>query len=499
MKLKRYITNISMAAALCGMAIATGGCHKESITVPDEFDIIEPSLSSTDAPITVSGRALILGGDAVSAPLKARFTNTDATAENAAVIVVAGTALDENSDALVAAYTRGALIVVDAPDGPSLERWCGSVGVTYGASVDANMKPAAGTVFAFNRNGRFYLQDTPPSSGGNGGNGGEVDIPDDDVPLNSFSRWVNRTLTLRTSSDARSTNIARRFIPQEVTHTFNVAINAGDLQREGWSAPAGIRRSTTVDVTLTVYPVHVFDGPTPGDIYFVDAATTIYNSDIFNGIWQRRRGEDVSRLCGFYMSRLMTGALLEAQHTYLAGGPVPGSAAAGQDYTTGIEWHQNCLMAGGVDNGKAPMFATQANWEWNKKTTDFYPGVDISLLGNAALMADIYSGAATGGHQHSYDIANLLDMNTLEIAEQATSDLTFRSEWAWFVPDSEIEAAKTGDDEPVFVADIAVLPFYQTYINTVGHTDVLTLPAGTMGHGAVSHTRVRLVPPPRKP
>lgn len=494
MKHNKNITKICMATALGVLAMISGGCNDKAPEVPDEFDVVEPSIPSLEAPITVTGRALILSGDGVCDNLRSRFVNQDGDINTAAVIVVPCCALEENSDAIMTAYQRGALIVVDAPDGPTLQRWCGTAGITYGASVDADMRPNTGSVVAFNRSGRFYFQDTPPS------NNNEIDIPDDDVPLNCFSRWVNRTLTLRSSTDARSTYINRRFTPQEFTHTFNVAVNAGDLERLGWSAPANTRRSTTVDVTMTIYPVHVFDGPATGDIYFVDAQTTIYNSDIYNGIWQRRRGTDVSRLCGFYMNRLLTGAVLDAPHRYLDGcSPVPGNAPAGQEYAVGFDWEQQCLLAGGVDTGKAPMTASEATWIWKKQNTDVNDDIDISLLGNAALMADIYGAAGSQGHQHTYDVVDVLDNSTLEIAPAATSDLTFRSSWAWFVSDADIAAAKQGDEDPSFVADIAVLPFYQTYISTGGRLDMLNLPAGTGGWGAVSHSRVRLVAPPRKP
>lgn len=451
----------------------------------EEFETVSPNPTEV-MEVTVTQPAALLGdlGDAEEELLKS-FTNI-VEAERAKVIVVDSRSLDEYSELLSAAYRRGTLIAVFNPESEVLSQWSDNNGIFYAGAADDS--PCA--IYGFNSRGNYYFLDKS----------GFVDLDDEDVPLFHFCQWINSVLGNRlTGNDLRSFDIKKRFTSQKVTHTFPIRLDEEQMVSEHWCAPGQHVTTTTADVNYTIYPLHAFgDGAGTGDYYAVEAELVLHNAALNNGVWTRRRGEEIAQMCGLYLSQceVSTGLLLKqydgfypfTQYYPVGAEPHPVSVETSGSYDSGFSWNFDATLSGGIgdDKGNYKMINT-ANWTWNNSAIQTSPNLAIYPTYTAG---EILYTLKVNGLPGSEAGIGLNDIPSI-----ANGDLTFHYSWIWYVPD-----AKDNSDLR-FYMQVGLSPRYQAYQWTDSEEHLTVGEFGTTATSGENKNTFRfvLVPPNRVP
>ncbi|MDE6770935.1 MAG: hypothetical protein K2J78_14520, partial [Muribaculaceae bacterium] len=261
--------------------------------------------------------------------------------------------------------------------------------------------------------------------------------------------------------DLRTKEIKKRFLPQSMTHTFKISLDEQQLIDGHWAAPGQLALSTTANVTYDIYPIHVFDGNATGDYYAVEAEMTLHNAPMNNGSWSRRRGNELTQLCGFYLNRCDISANLlrksngnfveSASHMFAEGThPHPASSSDAAAYDPGFEWSLDATVSGGIPDSKDNYKLTSFNnWLWTNSSNATLPGIEIKNNDNASTVD--YSLVVNG-------LPGATDnLSVTPIPDLATGDLTFKYSWIWRVGDID-----DGSDECLYM-QVGLNPVYQAY------------------------------------
>lgn len=452
----------------------------------EEFETITPVAPDT-MEVTVSQPAALLGdlGEAEEELCKS-FTNI-VEAEKAKVIVVDSRSIEEYSEVLTNAYRRGALIAVFNPESAALSTWSDRNGIFYAGAAEEDNSLA---VYGFNSRGNYYYLDKS----------GFIDLDDEDVPLFHFCQWVNNVLGNRlTGNDLRSFDIRKRFTSQKVTHTFPIRLDEAQMVNDHWCAPGQLATTATADVSYTIYPLHAFgEGKGAGDYYAVEAELVIHNSTMNNGVWTRRRGEELAQMCGLYLSQCdVTSALLFkeadgfhhfAQNYPVGAEPHPNVIETYGSYDSGFSWNFDATLSGGIgdDKGNYKLINT-ANWTWNNSNVRISPNLDIYPNLSAG---EVFYTLKVNGLPGSESGMGLEDIPSI-----ANGDLTFHSSWIWFVPDAH------DNSDLRFYMQVGLSPRYQAYQWTDSPEHLTVGEFGTANVSSENKNVFRfvLVPPNRVP
>ena len=126
-------------------------------------------------------------------------------------------------------------------------------------------------VYAFNNEYEFYTMDVP-----------SVDSDDIFHKLsNSFIHWANSKAPVvnRSETRANTEDIRAIFNSQSITHTYSISVDE-EIANVLWSNPDRLTKSSTVDVSYNIYPMHAFSTTTsPGDYYLVEALMKLHGND----------------------------------------------------------------------------------------------------------------------------------------------------------------------------------------------------------------------------
>ncbi|MBD5356742.1 MAG: hypothetical protein HDR88_07030 [Bacteroides sp.] len=439
----------SLTSAICAgtLLLINASCDNDNKIIEEEYEFISPA-DPTETPITeeVTQPTAILGNfGAEEDNLHSCFTNI-VEPSAAKIIIVAGSSIKEYEDVLSDAYGKGTLIAVFNPNGALVADWSERNDIFY-AGPEGEEKCA---IYGFNNAGTYYsLHDVDG-------------IDDDEVPLFHFCSWINSVTGSRLKGvDLRSKDIRRRFAPQSITHTFKLSLDESQLVDEHWANIGQLSLSTTANVTYNIYPIHAFDGNATGDYYAVEAEMVLRNAPMDNGKWARRRGDEITQICGFYLShcdlsasllRKSNGKFVESvSHTFAEGAiPHPTSLPDAADYNPGFEWGIDATVCGGVpdskDNHKLTSFN---NWTWNNSSDATLPGIEIKSEDTSGNVG--YSLLVNGLPDASDDIT------VTAIPDLATGDLTFKYSWIWRVSDID-----QNSNECIYM-QVGVNPFYRAY------------------------------------
>ncbi len=446
MNSNRYLHRAGTALCAGIMMLTTASCDKDT-AVNEEFEIVNPGESSTQFPVEeVTAPTAILGnlGEAESL-LHGAFTNIVDPA-SARVIIVDNESLKAQEQTLVEAYARGTLIVVFNPDSMEVSQWSDKNNVFYaGPEEDEDC-----AFYAFNNRGSSYMQRT------------RLVIDEDDVPLFHLCSWVNSVadLSLR-GVDLRSKDIRKRFAPQKVSHTFEIKLDEKQILDGHWASAGQLALTTMANVTYNIYPLHVFDGDAPGDYYAVEAELVLHNAPLNNGLWTRRRGDELAHICGLYLNSFDVSARLlrksggviseSGSYSFAPGtGVHPLSADDATSYNPGFEWNLGATVSGGIPDSKNNhLLTTFNNWTWNNSGSEELPGLAISNNQDNAVVQ--YSLSVNGMPTESDDIT------VTAVPDLTTGDITFRYSWIWRIADVN----ESSDDRFYMLVDLD--PIYRAY------------------------------------
>ncbi|MBD5312224.1 MAG: hypothetical protein HDS13_08755 [Bacteroides sp.] len=483
---KNLLHSLTPVIGVAFLMVANTSCSDNHDFVQDEeFETVTPAAPDTLV-VTVTQPAALLGnlGD-TEQELRKSFTNI-VEAKSANVIIVNSDAVEEYSETLYDAYRRGALIAVLNPESGVLSKWSDSNGIFYaGATEDDN----SCAVYGFNSRGNYYFLDKS----------GFIDLDDEDVPLFHFCEWVNSVLGGRlTGNDLRSFDIRKRFTSQKVTHTFPIRIDEQQLISDHWSAAGQLATTTTADISYTVYPLHVFgEGSGSGDYYAVEAELVLHNTALNNGVWTRRRGDELAQMCGLYLSQCnVTNTLLckgvDGFYPFAQYYPSdvtlqPSKVETSGSYDSGFSWSIEAALAGGIvdEKGNHKLINT-ANWTWNNSAIHTSPNLEI--------YPDF-----TGGLSYTLKVNGLpgseSGMGLDSIPSIANGDLEFHSSWIWYVPDAH------DNSDYRFYMQVGLDPNYQAYQWTASPESLTVGEFGTVGGSAENKGAFRfvLIPPSRVP
>ncbi len=439
----------SLTLALCAglVLLSTPSCDKNNDIINEEFEVIDPGnpagtlvVEKVDVPTAIIGS---LG--AAEDNLKNCFTNI-VDPQDAKVIIIDSGSVGEYEEILSEAYSNGVLIAVFNPDSSVLSGWSENNNIFYAGPTE-NEKCA---IYGFNNRGTSYsYHDT-------------YEIDDYEVPLFHLCNWVNTVSGTRLKGvDLRTKEIKKRFLPQSVTHTFRISLDEQQLIDGHWAAPGQLALSTTANVTYDIYPIRVFDGNATGEYYAVEAEMTLHNAPMNNGSWSRRRGNELTQLCGFYLNRCDISANLlrksnsnfveSASHMFAEGTrPHPASSSDASAYDPGFEWSLDATVSGGIPDSKDNYKLTAFNnWIWSNSSNATLPGVEIKNTDNAA---DVDYSLVVNGLPGATD-----DLTVTPIPDLATGDLTFKYSWIWRVGDID-----ESSDECLYM-QVGLNPVYQAY------------------------------------
>ena len=439
----------SLILALCAgvVSLSMPSCDKDNNIINEEFEVINPGtpggtpvIKAVDSPTAILGNM-----GAAEEELKNCFTNI-VDPQNAKVIIIESGSVEEYEEILSEAYSNGVLIAVFNPDSSVLSGWSENNNIFYAGPAE-NEKCA---IYGFNNRGTSYsYHDTD-------------EIDDYEVPLFHLCNWVNTVSGTRLKGvDLRTKEIKKRFLPQSVTHTFKISLDEQQLIDGHWAAPGQLALSATANVTYDIYPIHVFDGNATGDYYAVEAEMTLHNAPMNNGSWSRRRGNELTQLCGFYLNRCdisanllrkSNGNFVESASYMFAEGthPHPASSADAAAYDPGFEWSLDATVSGGIPDSKDNYKLTSFNnWLWTNSSNATLPGIEIKNNDNAATVD--YSLVVNG-------LPGATDnLSVTPIPDLATGDLTFKYSWIWRVGDID-----DGSDECLYM-QVGLNPVYQAY------------------------------------
>lgn len=439
----------SFASALCaGVALLSmQSCDNDDNVINEEFEITTPGNTSGKPVVEeVTSPTAILGNmGGADSDLKRCFTNIVAP-EDAKVIIVESGAMQEYEEVLSAAYNKGVLIAVFNPESSVVEDWSERNDIFY-AGPEKNEKCS---IYGFNNRGTYYSLHADDS------------IDEEDIPLFHFCNWINDISGNHLRGvDLRSKEIKKRFLPQKVTHTFKIALDREKISEGHWGSPEQLTLSTTANVTYDIYPIHVFDGNATGDYYAVEAEMVLHNAPLDNGLWTRRRGDELAQICGFYLNRCdlnagllrkVDGSYVEATSSSFAEGaaPRPLSAADAALYNPGFEWGLDATVSGGVPDDKGNDKLTMFNqWMWKNTSESSLANVEIK---NEADNANVSYSLLVNG------LPGVTDYLTVTpVPDLSTGDLVFKSSWIWRVADMD-ESSK----DCVYM-QVSVDPLYQAY------------------------------------
>ncbi len=426
--------------------LSVTSCENDDKTVNEEFEVpsgssvVKPEIEKVSAPSAIIGDF----GDA-DADLRGSFTNV-VDLKDASIIVIESSSIKNYEEALLNAYNNGVLIAVVNPDAMLISDWSERNNIFY-AGPDKNEQCA---IYGFNNSGSYYLLHNNKI------------IDEGDVPLFHFCGWANSVTGSRYRGvDLRAKDIKRRFLPQNVTHTFKLKLNEKSIVDGHWAAAGQLAITTTANVTYNIYPIHVFDGSAKGDYYAVEAEMVLHNAPMNNGSWVRRRGDDLTRFWGFYLNNCdISASLLTMRnnelyhlnaHELVAGGESrPASCADASVYNPGFEWTLDATVSGGIpdskDNHKLTSFN---NWTWNNSSSESLPSVEIK---NNAAGADVNYKLLVNG------LPQAIENNTLTgVPDVASGDVLFKYSWIWHIGDVD----ETSDER--FYMMVSVNPLYQAY------------------------------------
>ena len=361
---------------------------------------------------------------------------------DAKIILIGNDEIDDGDTPLSVGYQNGALIAVFNPDGSILEDWSDRNDIFYAGP----QKLEKCAIYGFNKQGTYYSI-------------ADLDgIDDGDTPLFHFCKWVNITCGKRYQAvNLRSNDIKQRFTPQSITHTFKVSLDPQQIADEHWGAEGQLTLSTTANLTCNIYPVHVFEGSTSGDYYFIEAEMVLHNGAMNNGTWARRRGTELTQMAGFYLNRCNISAamLRKSNGTYsevgsFAANPKPANADNAVDYNPGFEWALNATVSGGVPDDKDNHLLTSTNnWKWNSTSKAELPGIAIN---NSSSSAAVDFTLRVNGLPGAND-----NLTVTPVPDAATGDLVFKFSWIWHASDMG-----EGSKEPYFM-EIGINPTYLAY------------------------------------
>ncbi len=427
--------------------LALPSCHSDNPVINEDFEIVTPAdpaahpdIEEVTAPTAFIGN---FGGS--DADIKACFTDIVAP-DDAKVIVIESAAIQENEALLSKAYERGALIAVFNPDGSVVADWSERNDIFYAGPE----KNEACAIYGFNNRGTYYSLH------------GMDGIDDEDIPLFHFCGWVNKVAgSAIRGVDLRTKEIKKRFMPQNVTHTFKIALDEQKLIDGHWANPEQLSLTTTANVSYNIYPLRVFDGNVEGEYYAVEAEMTLHNAPMNNGLWTRRRGNELAQICGFYLNscdvtanllRKENGNYVEMATAAFANGaaPQPASMPDAATYDSGFEWNLDATVSGGVPDGKDnDRMTTFNNWIWKNQAEETLPGIELK---NNSGTANVAYSLLVNGLPGATD-----NLTITPVPDAATGDITFKYSWIWRVTDVD-ETSK----EKLYM-QVAVNPIYQAY------------------------------------
>lgn len=446
---------MALVAVTVGAAAVSCSDEPEAVT-GDEIEIVEPggihmpSEERIAMPVAIIGG----GGSPLDAALSRRCTSRgELSSGSTGVVIVGSEDMESNTEAIVAAYDNGAIIVVTNPDDERLASWCHSTGIPYIGDGD-NSDGDDHLLYCFNNRNDFYFLDDFVDG---------LPDPDHDNALNSFTTWVNthsRDAVRPAMADMRKfgkfgsrggdIDIAKTFAAQTVTHTYSIGIKDGELAHVLWSDADKLTKYSTIDVAYRIYPLYSFkENATSGDFYIVQSSVTVHNGGMFEGQWTKKHGGVYARLGGFYMSRFNIDAAFQKVTTirqgdkvsdvysdfsgvnYPAGAtPVPESSVGATTYQSGFSWGLNASVSGGFQ-GKTPTgqiaFGGNVGWSNSESRTTS----DLTIAKNAP-------GNRVG---YAFTVNNLPHTSGgskyTDIPQIAKSDFTMYQTWVWHVPSTK--------------------------------------------------------------
>lgn len=416
-------------------AITVSSCSSDpKPEVVDGFSFSDDAVRPTVETVVIKQKAGIIGkGANITDALRSRFQEFTEY-DKAKIVLIDNEDIDEYSKELLSCYSRGQLIIVLNPDGSTLSDWAEGNGVSQAFDGDLS----GGTpceIYGFNNVGKYYFLDDFK----------HVSLDDGDVPLNSFSTWVNRVTTPSfMSNDPFSYNIQRRFRPQEVSHTFSVALTTDQLTEKGWHFGDALSKRASVDILYKIYPMHAFTGSNvTGDIYVVEAEMTVHSGLMNNGSWTYKVNGNPLVSNGFYLSTCRVNNTIDDSASLLVS-PAPGLTTDGHTYDGGIEFGFNATLMGGANDKLNKGRIDSGSWTWNNLKERELQGVTIVNMSDGGKVSFDCNIGGLPVSNKSY---------TVGLPSVATGDMTFCSTWVWNIatPDNADKShSVTVGIEPVY-------------------------------------------------
>ena len=402
--------------------------------------------------------------------------NTEAEVEEAELVLVDGTTFISNDETIKKAYNRGATIAVVAPNLAELKRWKENNSLGFICHEKEDL-----LVYAFNNEYEFYTMDVP-----------SVDSDDIFHKLsNSFIHWANNKAPVvnRSETRANTEDIRAIFNSQSITHTYSICVDE-EIANVLWSNPDRLTKSSTVDVSYNIYPMHAFSTTTaPGDYYLVEASIVAHNGNMYKGKWTSKHGGVYAHLCGYYMSKLEFNTVFLDENKkeftsvkFPAGQtPHPGTTVGSTSYTDGFSWGLNGNITGGYSDGFTLTGSIGFDVGWSSSETRDCQDVEISL------------NSTPSNIRYSYEIENLPSKagpsTNPSIPKVAVNDMDMFASWVWYVP----SATDYSNDK--YNLQMSVVPYYKAYhwYSTAADFDSKG-PYAAISEGNRTETRALLAP-----
>lgn len=466
-----------LLSLMASMLLTLSGCKDDPVEEDGVVDVSEePGNSSWDG-IKIQKSFCIVGSEnipffnALSERCE-KYVGID----EAELVFVLGKSVSANSDALLEAYKRGAIIAVVAPNLEELEGWCNDNNIPFVANVDDKLM-----LYAFNNVSKFYSLDTLPESFQTDGYS---------PMINSVVSWITKHQTAKATNDD---DVKSKFTTQSITHAFNIRLEE-EIAHVALSKPDVLKKYSTIDVSYNILPLHAFNVPpvsAEGDYYTVESEVTVHNSNMYNGKWTKKHGGVHARLCGYYMRSLKTTATLMTQKgtnvsnlAFPAGAsPKPETTVNTTSYTNSLSWGLDATVSVGVDTKKVLSGTGTIGGGFEIGSSVTRNISDVNILKNST----------NGVVEYTYEIQNLPKSASLTkdppIPEVCKADFSMYASWVWYVPDAK---DKSKDEYKINIGIVPIYGAYHWYSSAADYADY------EFNAGNDSHT-VCLIAPNRIP
>lgn len=356
-----------------------------------------------------------------------RFKNVSKSIfEEAKIVVVHNSVVEQNLEDISKAYKRGAIISIIEPKLPIIEILKKDGGVDLNlVAIDSVEKCE---IISFTN--RKDISSV----------GSRVEGCNYNDIINDYVAWLDRCLQPRELPNELTNagghyNITEYFDCQYISNTFPFSIKYGEVADVKFSKKDRWSGSGTITVNYAVYSIYSYGhNGLKGDFYIVKSNVNVISSSMYVGNMIKKHGGVHARICAFYLKKLNFKASLVDNTGNVVGRfvniPTPVTSDNTETYTIGCTINFDANI--GFEAGSKAKEIDSRGSLFSYSNQESYTLCDVSISN--------HSNGYTVDYEYNIDNLPKYESTTKSISEPpaiAKSNAEFNQLWIWNVSSSE--------------------------------------------------------------